>query len=75
MKKIIQLSSIKSVVASAIASCLLLSTQAIAASQVDESEAIIRYDIIHHPVIGENKIWGHIWSAPHCKKKFSIMTV
>lgn len=54
MKKIIQLSSIKSVVASALASCIILSTQAIAASHVDESAAIIRYDAIHHPVIGKN---------------------
>ena len=50
MKKITQLSAIKSVVASIIASCTLLSTQAIA----DESAAIIRYDGIYQPVIGKN---------------------
>ena len=50
MKKITQLSAIKSVVTSIIASCTLLSTQAIA----DESAAIIRYDGIYQPVIGKN---------------------
>lgn len=50
MKKITQVSAIKSVVASIIASCTLLSTQAIA----DESAAIIRYDGIYQPVIGKN---------------------
>lgn len=50
MKNITQLSAIKSVVASIIASCTLLSTQAIA----DESAAIIRYDGIYQPVIGKN---------------------
>ena len=50
MKKITHLSAIKSVVASVIASCTLLSTQAIA----DESAAIIRYDGIYQPVIGKN---------------------
>ena len=50
MKKITQLSAVKSVVTSIIASCTLLSTQAIA----DESAAIIRYDGIYQPVIGKN---------------------